>query len=57
MATVNFVVLGVGASPRIKKSGPLRRPLPTLRHPRTPAMAPDVDDHLWSLREIAELLD
>jgi hypothetical protein len=26
-------------------------------YPRTPAMAAGVDDHIWSLREIAGLLD
>ena len=26
-------------------------------YPRTPAMAAEVDDHVWSLREIAALLD
>jgi len=27
------------------------------RYPRTPAMAAEVTDHVWSLEEIAALLD
>jgi hypothetical protein len=27
------------------------------RYPRTPAMAADIADHIWSLKEIAALLD
>jgi hypothetical protein len=43
-------VLDIGASPRPHRS--LKD-----RYPRTPAMAAGVADHIWSLEEIAALLD